>query len=192
MNHSPSEHELLQQLAALPREIAPANDAWPGISSRISGVSAGGAIPSKRFRFWPLATAAALLVMLSAGLLSERFGSVSEPGLASMADSGDPVGPKVGPGFSDSMAVGEREYQAAFKEFLALDTAMSLPDRLSPEPIGQGWETLHQAEIQLQAALQEQPDNRFLNSRMTSLRARQIELLQQIAALEMASRRNTI
>jgi hypothetical protein len=51
---------------------------------------------------------------------------------------------------------------------------------------------LRQAEVELQIALNQEPDNQFLNSHMQALRARQLELLQQISAADMAAWRDTI
>jgi hypothetical protein len=192
MNHSKSEDELLQQLASLPREIVPATDAWPEIEERIS--SAATTLPGRgrRFQHWPLAAAASLVAVLAAGLLLDKNPGISEQGMPLATSRDAPAHPGQHPDFNVTNLAGELEYQAAFREFLAVGAATNWPDGLTENPIGQGWETLRSAEIELQTALRAEPDNLLLAARMAALRARQLELLQQIAALEMASRRNTI
>ena len=185
-----SEHELLRRLAELPRSVPPAREAWPGISARISAEGSGQSAGRRRLPVWPLAAAASVLMVLAAGLLhewqpagqegAERFAAIPPDGTVETQAA-----------FLDTSLGSEMEYQAAFREFLAVSRA-AVPAGISIEPIGRGWETLRQVELELRAALQLDPDNGFLLARMESLRAHQLELLQQIAALELASRRISI
>ena len=187
-----SEQDLLDRLAALPRDIPPENDAWPRIAARISKAPASRDDAGRRLPVWPLAAAASVVVAVATGLLwdGQSARPVSEPTTVdtSLASSGDVDSAPFLAGNPGT----EIEYQAAFREFLALDSLATTPADSGIEPMGRGWETLRRVEIELEAALKLNPHSRFLLDRMTSLRARQLELLQQIAALEMASRRNTI
>ena len=193
-----SENELLQAIASLPREVAPENDVWPRIAGRIGTPEQPGESPAQKNRWWSAAIAASVLAVLASAVL---FKQPPENGLPAYAVSGQPseAAPDERPAtsfqglllLSGSNTLEEQEYQAAFREFLAV-----LPDpQSSPWPgnetMESGWLALQQAEMELATALRQQPENPVLNSRMAALRARQLDLLQQIAAMEMLSRRTT-
>jgi hypothetical protein len=55
-----------------------------------------------------------------------------------------------------------------------------------------GWADLRTTEAALMAALEENPNNRFLNERMLELRARQLGFLKQLVSLDRKNRRLTI
>ena len=192
MNEIRDEKELLRQLAGLPRAIAPARDVWPQISARISEVSNSGTVKPARFRTWQLATAAALLMTIAAGLILDRGWDGVEPAPTAKNSAMSPPVAREEPFYPGSTVAAELEYQAALREFMALNEASTGTDEFQPDWIEQGWGTLRQVELELSNALRQQPDNEFLNSRMAALRARQIELLRQIAATDEASWRNNI
>lgn len=191
MNTIGNEQEIIRQLAALPREIAPAKDVWPLISARIFQTLASSRLPARQFHFWPIATAASLFMILAAGIF--LAGQRSGPELASpgkeLVTSSSPAQNR--PDLNVSALAGELEYQATLKEFMAFSSASGSVEGLKSAWIEQGWGTLRQVEIELMAALREQPDNSFLNLRMAALRSRQIDLLKQIATADRALRRNT-
>jgi hypothetical protein len=64
--HPAENSELDTRLAALPRELAPARDLWPGIAASIAQQRARPAAPQRR---WPLALAAGVAVAAVAGLI---------------------------------------------------------------------------------------------------------------------------
>jgi hypothetical protein len=192
MKHPLTEEELLHQLHTLPREMSPSNDGWDGIARRIASVPGG--IPAKKVWAQPgyMAIAAGVLLALGASLLV----NLQRPGGRSIAP--DEVTRlqdvqlkedlyQVGPG-----VISELEYRAAFQEFLALDSVPVRTQTQEAEPLDFGWEATRQAEMALVEALRKEPNSVFLKERLSALRARQLELLQTIAALEMAARRNTI
>jgi hypothetical protein len=190
-----NEKELVKALSSLPREIAPGNDVWPQIRQRIDETQqrAGGS----GNRWWPAAIAASLVVVLLGGLLMKPSSGPQPPGPDFTATSENPTAdePRAALGMNARLMAGantqeEQEYQAAFREFLAFPTDLQSTSLTGVESIGSGWATLQEAETELELALRQNPENRVLNSRMTALRARQLDLLQQIAAMEMASRRN--
>jgi hypothetical protein len=190
-----NEKELLRALSSLPREIAPGNDVWPQIRQRIGETQqrAGGS----GNRWWPAAIAASLVVVLLGGLVLKPTAGPQPQGQELTANSQNPMAdePRAALGVNARLMAGantqeEQEYQAAFREFLAFPTDPQTTSLTGIESIGSGWATLQEAETELELALRQNPENRVLNSRMTALRARQLDLLQQIAAMEMASRRN--
>jgi hypothetical protein len=187
-----NEQELLRRLAKLPREITPEHDVWPAVMSRIDGSGAAGNSRNQRWR--PLAIAAGFLVAFAVGLLlGPRWlatppGDGQEPQLV----ESDTTENFYSPNLSAVLAATEMEYQAAFREFMAVGDSR---DRLAPltvEKIMMSWEDMRQSEARLTDALLENPDNAFLNSRMMELRSRQLQFLQQIAALDHDSRRISI
>jgi hypothetical protein len=192
MKHPLTEEDLLHQLHSLPREMSPSNDGWDGIAQRIASVP--GATPEKKVWAQPgyMAIAAGVLLVLGATLVV----NLQRPGGRSVIPDEVTQLPEVqleedlyqvGPG-----VISELEYRAAFQEFLALDSVPVRTQTQESEPLDLGWEATRQAEIALVEALRKEPKSMFLKKRLSALRARQLELLQTIAALEMAARRNTI
>lgn len=191
MNQSHTEQEVLRNIGRLPRELAPITDPWLKISTRISTISAARVATRAPASLWPFAAAATVLLVVSMALIVGQPRNSSSTGNSS---SYDPARAELAQQYPDAgtTAASESEYQAAFREFMTSDAAHAVPSHRSMEAFGAGWSTLRQAEVELQAALNQQPGNQFLRAHMQSLRARQLELLQQISAADMATRRNTI
>ncbi|HKX56700.1 MAG TPA: hypothetical protein VJN01_11375 [Xanthomonadales bacterium] len=75
----------------------------------------------------------------------------------------------------------EREYQAAFREFVMLDRSQTaVPGKVRAAMV-QDWELMQQLEQDLLAALELEPENPLLLDRWMHLRARQLQLLHVIA-----------
>ncbi len=185
MNYSPAERELLGKIKNLRREVTPTNDPWPEISVRIGAIPRGGVVARHGRPLWPFAIAATVLLMAATLLISGQPWDTSRslPGAQELALRY--------PGALAS-AASEAEYLAAFKEFMASDTARFAPGQANLVDFDAGWSALRQAEVELKVALSQEPDNLFLNEHMQALRARQLELLQQISAADRAAWRNTI
>jgi hypothetical protein len=183
---SGNEQRLLKQLAELPREMAPEHDVWPRISGRIDRLE------RRSNRWWPQAVAASVLVAFVAGLMLGRQWDVplvpegAGPGNASRAEFAGTTD------IAGSLVASEREYQAAFREFITVGRSRDSLPLETVEKIEIGWNDLREAEIALMTALRDNPDNLFLNAKMMDLRARQLEFLKQIAMLDRNSRRTTI
>jgi len=192
MNRILSEEELDRRLASLPREISPSRDVWPGISARIGRGEPTAAGRRQAPGFWAVAAAASVLVAFAAGLILSRTAPPSHPAPEQWAPGGEFVFDAGEKPSIPSIRLSEREYNAAFKEFMALDAMAGYARDNGPTPMGEGWEAMRKTEQALAEALNQEPDNLFLNQRLAVLRARQIELLQRIAALEMSSRSSTI
>ncbi len=190
MNKNMTENELLEKLASLPREIAPEHDVWSSISARLDSTDARPTLQKMSNSGWKWAAAASVVVAFAAGFLlgNQNLGIPEQPALDSsgasqLAHRG---------GLSATLAATELEYQAAFREFVSVGSSR---DSLTPrtmERLTKSWADLRETEAGLTIALQDNPGNQFLNSKMLELRSRQLDFLQQIAALDQGSRRTTI
>ncbi len=191
MKQGLSEQELLARLGALPREITPDGDAWPGIAQRIGREDIAYRRQSSR-RWWFHAVAASVAVVFVAGFLIGRQWDTApgmvQPGfdLANQAQA-VPVGSLTG-----ALTASELEYQAAFREFISVGESWENLPRQTVENLRAGWAELSEAETALTNALRANPGNSFLTAKMLELRSRQLDFLQQIASLDQNSRRTTI
>jgi len=187
------EQELIRRLAELPKEIAPDNDVWPGVLSRIEkeGVTPSSA-PVRSWR--PLAIAAGVLVAFAVGLLLGPKWLATPPGVVEERQlvEQERAEAHYTPSLAAVLAATELEYQAAFREFMAVGDSRDSLAPLTVEKIMTSWEEMKQSETRLTDALLENPGNDFLNTRMMELRSRQLQFLQQIAALDHDSRRISI
>jgi len=189
MKHRLEEQELLRRIGELPREIQPPHDPWPAIFARIGQPRSAVRGP----RLWvPLAAAASVMLVLILVLqpgkradepkMPVRSQVVQENGIHGIR----PATPGV------LLAGSEAEYQAAFREFIAVGREHTSLSPRTLETIETGWAELRAAETALAAALASHPDDRFLNTRMLELRARQLGFLRQLASLDQSNRRLTI
>jgi hypothetical protein len=182
-----NEQDLLKQLAALPREISPANDPWPRIFARIDQSLPGAGQDARPHRRLWLAAAASVVLAVVAGLLLSP--AVKEGPLPAersedlLADNGAPPG---------ILYAVDAEYQAAFREFISVSDSQSGLNAQTVEKLESTWADLRVAETALVAALQENPGDSFLNQRMLELRARQLGFLKQLVTLDRNNRRFTI
>ena len=191
MSQSHTEQEMLRKIALLPRELAPVNDPWLKISARISTNSRDSVATGEHTRLWPFAVAATALILVATALILGQPWISSSPGNSALSAPATPELAQQYPAAATT-AASEAEYQAAFREFMTSGAAHASPAQPSMDAFGAGWSALRQAEVELQVALNQEPDNQFLNSHMQALRARQLELLQQITAADMAAWRDTI
>jgi hypothetical protein len=172
---------LISAIRQLPRGMRPGRDLWPGIASRLAPATNDRARVAGR-RWWRSgALAASLAVAVAVGMLLGRQQGSSVP------ESGD--GAAYGLPLQVALEVGEREYQAAFREFLPVTGAgpMLAPEAL--ENVENSWAELRQVESALQAALHEYPEDAYLNRKLLDLRAQQLGFMKQMAVLDQYSRR---
>lgn len=176
MSQAMNEHEWLQRIAELPREMAPQRDPWPEIAQRIEGARANGY--RRRPRRWAVLAAAAVVVL--AVTMVFRF-AVDPVPVPIDGEGSQTAGTSLAAG---AFAGTEAEYRAAFAQLsLAGPEGGGLPPAMGKE-VERDWTGLSDAERQLAAALERQPDSLLLNEMMRWLHARQLRLLQRIAALE--------
>ena len=191
MNRKLTEQELLERLEALPREISPEKDAWLAIAQKIGVRSATDRQYSSN-RWWFRAAAASVALALAAGILLGRQWNTAprllqpESRLVSQAYSPQAAG------LAGVLAGSELEYQAAFREFVAVGESREYLPPQTVEKLDAGWVDLREAEAAMTEALRQNPGNAFLSTKLLELRSRQIDFLMQIAALDQNNRRTTI
>jgi len=91
--------------------------------------------------------------------------------------------------FCPALQAGEREYHAAFREFVSIGSSRAVLQTDTIESIKSSWHELQMAESALLAALQDYPENTYLNHKLLDLRAQQLGFMQQLAMLDQYSRR---
>jgi hypothetical protein len=197
MSPKMSEQELLSRLADLPREISPDRDPWPEIIAAIGTAPATSGSLKRRANGWLMAAAASVMLAIAAGLILKPWyeeSVVSTDSLASIDPVDTPVEVNVyeNAGVPGMLDIIDAEYVAAFREFInAGDPNRGLAPQ-TVEKIEMGWADLRLTEEALVAALDQNPDNQFLNERMFELRARQLGFLKQLVSLDRNNRRLTI
>ncbi|PYQ26000.1 MAG: hypothetical protein DMF81_00740 [Acidobacteria bacterium] len=170
---------LLAHAAALPDARPPGRDLWPGIASRIGGPRVGG-------RAWPragwtagLAAAAAVVLALSALILTYRAGARSGP-----STSPGSLVPAAVRGGDEAVAAAEREYARAAAELMA--ALEQQRDRLPPETLASVERDLRSIDSALQEvrqALASDPANPALNHLLASTHQKKVQVLQQVLKL---------
>ena len=165
MNPSMSEQDLIRRLGDLPREISPKRDPWSDISARIVAGSRKSAVSTGGRNWLPLAAAWKIPPGASHALALTWRGA---------------------------LAASESQYQAAFREFIPVEDSLGNLPPATIESIESGWADLNSTESVLTAALEQHPNDLFLNERLIELRARQLGFLKQLVRLDRSNRRMTI
>lgn len=173
---------LSQAIGALPRAMPPGRDLWPEIEQRLPDRAAEMTRNGNRYGWRLTAIAATVAVAFAAGLL---LGRQQAPGGAPAI----PDSPAAGQAMLAAAQAGEREYQAAFRQFTPIGSAPAVIGPQAVQSLEGSWQELLQAENALLAALEEHPDNRYLNQRLLDLRARQLQFMKQLTTLDQFSRR---
>lgn len=175
--------QVAEAIQALPRTMRPDRDLWPSISARLAD-RAGPARPGRAMLGWRRqALAASLAIAFAAGLLLGRQIGQETPG----APAGEP--PNLA--LLAALQASEQEYQAAFREFIPLGASRAMLEPQAVQNIENSWLEMQQAEAALLSALEERPENTYLNQRLLDLRAQQLAFMQQLATLDQFSRRKT-
>jgi hypothetical protein len=196
------DNALLEQLAALPKSIAPQNDPWLQIAARIeherAGSSGSHGQNSRNATFgrgWLALAASLLLVLTSLALLKPSSDSPAAGGQPQVAAKEqhpllNEQGARV-----PATAI-EREYQAAFREFVAMELSQGPAGLAAGTEIRQAglqqaglqkaefqkdWALMQRVEAELLVALELEPQNPWLLQRLMHLRSRQLQLLHAIA-----------
>lgn len=167
---------LLAHAAALPEEMTPARDLWPGIDARLEGARPRWLHP-RMLAGWGagLAAAAGVVLALSAALHGPAGsrGASPIPSLVPAALRGE-----------DPIAAAEREYARAAAELMA--ALEQQRDRLPPETLAsveRDMRSIDAALAEVRRALATDPDNPGLNHLLASTHQRKVELLQQVLKL---------
>jgi len=175
------DESLLKELAALPKSRQPEHDVWQEISTRIASEQVE-AIQSKNspIRGWLALAASVLLVAISSAFIMNGI-ELSAPAVQPTAEVRTDHLPLNEIGARVPASSLEREYQAAFREFVRLDPANSGLAGIERAAIQQDWQLMQQLEQELKAALELEPENPWLAQRLLHLRAHQLQLLRTIA-----------
>lgn len=192
MNPSMSEQDLIRRLGDLPREISPQRDPWSDISARIVAGSRKSAVSTGGRNWLPLAAAAVVLVTITGLLLGPL--RTESPGSPSFENAGSLQAgeAQVALTLRGALAASESQYQAAFREFIPVEDSLGNLPPATIESIESGWADLNSTESVLTAALEQHPNDLFLNERLIELRARQLGFLKQLVRLDRSNRRMTI
>lgn len=169
---------LLERAAALPQELEPGRDLWPGIAARLRGPRVLGFSPKggprpRRARPLGLLAAAAALVAVSSAVtaLLMRPEPRPEPGgerslLTVTAPEADPL------------LKAERDYERAAAELMAaLEEQRDLLSPETRESIEANLTVMDRALADLRAALESDPGNRELARLFNTTHRKRVELL---------------
>jgi hypothetical protein len=184
-----TEAALIERLGQLPTRVEPRNDPWPQILSRISAQDAGRPTASSNW----LRLAAAVALAFALGIFLGRSWQDTVPGVSTTALTAQQSSPNGSmTNLGGTLAGAEREYQAAFTEFMNIGKAAPELKPATLDAIERDWQEMLDAESALSAALEQYPNNPWLNKRMLELRERQLAMLRQLAGLDRTSRRTQI
>ena len=180
MNTDPRNDEQLDdalrfQLRALRQDVAPANDLWPSIASRIATTPQVAPAPTRR-SWRPLAPLAAAASLALAVGIAWQVRSPTSPVVAVQTQSRAPVQTRIIAREAEAMTL---EYQAALRE---LDALAPPAAKAAPE-----LQVLDQSAAQIRTALARDPNARFLLNRLQSTYTRRLELTQRIARTSLAT-----
>jgi hypothetical protein len=165
---------LLAEAAALPSELQPARNLWPGIASRIASGNVAG-FPARRH--WitaaSLAAAAAALLALASALMSRTPVVPQQARL--VVPSAVPVAVSAVP---EALQPAEAEYLRATAELM--EALQSRRARLSPETVAaldRDLDIIDGALADLRVALQKDPGSQKLAHMLAATHQRKIEVL---------------
>ena len=176
--------ELSEAIEALPRSMPLRRDLWPEIEQRLDDRQEAPGRQAVKTAWRLPAVAAAILVAFATGILMGRqlqqgpAPEAYDPGMANQA-------------LLAATQASEREYQAAFRQFTPIEATSAVLGQQATQSIEGSWREMLEAEAALLAALEEYPDNAYLNQRLLDLRARQLHFMKQLVTLESFSWRKT-
>jgi hypothetical protein len=186
-SNTPPDDALMRAAAALPREIKPGRDLWPGIELAISG-------RQQRNRWWsgPLAQAAAVLLLVG-GSSGVTYLAIKNDGgsLSPVALEGERVFVPVSGSFGSRYNLGP-EFQDARDSLAArLDSEM---EKLSPESraeVQKNLDTIRAAIVEINKALANEPDNVLLQDLLIRTYHDELTLMQKVGGIQNSAMRRT-
>jgi hypothetical protein len=187
-NGGMTEAELIRRLGELPTRVEPQNDPWPQIESRIAKDAGRSTTASSWLRL-----AAAVVLAFAVGIFLGQSWQFSPPGSPNNGELAQETGSfGMTPNLEGALLGAEREYQAAFSEFANIGESATVLKPATLDSIERDWQEMLDAESALTTALEQYPNNPWLNKRMLELRERQLAMLKQLAGLDRTSRRTEI
>ena len=171
---------VVAQAAALPAEMSPPRDLWPGIADRIAAARARPAVRTLRRAWWsPAAGLAAAVVLALAATLARVWSPEAREGAA-----GAGVVTEAAWTTDPSLLAAEREYDRATAQLMAaLDTRKAA---LPPETVAaveRDMTTIDAALRQVRTALQQDPGNPQLSHMLASTHQKKVDALQRVVRL---------
>jgi negative regulator of sigma E activity len=176
--HEAALRSLLARAEALPEEIAPPRDLWPGIAARLGEKPSVARFPSlvRRPVAWGSLAAAAVVVLAVAALLRPSGGP--QPGTLA---TGTPVALKPG-----TLDPAEQDYMRATSELMA---ALSQKrEGLAPETqkaVAENLRVIDGALRDLRVALQKDPGNQKLNKMLVATHQKKVDMLRFLLKLNL-------
>jgi len=183
---------LLARAAALPSELTPARDLWPGVAERLAGAAGEGEgrlLPFERPRaaWWArpafLAAAAAALVALSSSLTVLVVRREAPAPLADAAPGVDATMIPAAAAIAD-LSEAERSYERAASELMAAVQARR--GELQPETVAsleKNLSAIDTALAEVRLALEKDPGNPGLARMLTSTHKRKVDALRRVVRL---------
>lgn len=169
---------LLDRTAALPRELQPSRELWPGIAARL-GTNVV-AFPQRRFRL-TLAAAAAVLIALSSAITWRIARPAATP---VAARAGSPTFSLAAFRPTADLLEAEREYANATSELLSALEARR--DSMAPETlvtVEESLRTIDSALKSLREAVRADPANNDLTQLLTATHKRKVDALRRVVRL---------
>lgn len=166
---------LLAKAAELPKDIAPAQDLWPGVRARLDGT------PERARTFgWPMALAAGVVAAAVSALLT--WGLMREPAPQAPQLAGDPAPPAefVPVNYGTNSAIGAE--QLAARDALLVQFRQSL-ERLSPktrETVIANLAVIQRAADEIDAALAQDPASGLLNQLLVGAYQQELQLYSKV------------
>lgn len=171
---------LLARVAALPEEMSPSRDLWPGIAERIAAVRPRPAAPGPR-RIWswsPALLAAAAAVLVALGGLARVWrpapgGEIPTGAVQEAAWTTDPA-----------LLAAEREYARATAQLMtALEARKATLPPETMAAVEKDLTTIDAALRQVRSALRQDPDNAQLSHMLASTHQKKLDVLQRVVRL---------
>ena len=185
--NTPPDDALMRAAAALPKEIRPARDLWPGIELAISG-------SRQRNRWWNggLAQAAAVLLLVG-GSSGITYLAIKDDGgsLSPVAMEGERVFVPVSGSFGSRYNLGP-EFQDARDSLAArLDSEMEKLSPESREEVQKNLDTIRAAIVEINNALANEPDNVLLQELLIRTYHDELTLMQKVGGIRNSAMRRT-
>lgn len=171
----------LARVSALPAEVRPERDLWPGIADRIAEARRPAVLPFRRAWWTPaagLAAAAAVVVALGATLVRvwsppAREGSATTAVIQEAAWTTDP-----------SLLAAEREYARATAQLMAaLDARKASLPPGTVAAVEKDLITIDAALAQVRSAIRQDPGNTQLSHMLAATHQKKVDVLQRVVKL---------
>ena len=181
----PAGDALMAAAAALPKEIKPGRELWPGIEQALAGKQ-----PWYRQGMFAQAAAVLLLVGASSGLTYLAVKDGSSP-VSPVATGVERVFEPVSGSFGSRYTLGPDFLEARNALAERLESEM---EKLSPESravVQKNLDAIHAAIVEINKALAEEPDNVLLQDLLLRTYHEEVALMQQVGGIRNSAMNRT-